>query len=66
MDDNRAIRVNKFLSEAGFCSRRKADELIDAGQVLINGLPIEKGTRVSEGDRVTVNGQLVKKSEEQF
>ena len=66
MDDNRAIRVNKFLSEAGFCSSRKADELIDAGQVLINGLPIEKGTRVSEGDRVTVNGQLVKKSEEQF
>ncbi len=66
MDDNRAIRVNKFLSEAGFCSRRKADELIDAGQVLINGLPIEKGTRMSEGDRVTVNGQLVKKSEEQF
>lgn len=66
MDDNTAIRVNKFLSEAGFCSRRKADELIDAGQVLINGLPIEKGTRVSEGDRVTVNGQLVKKSEEQF
>ena len=66
MDDNMAIRVNKFLSEAGFCSRRKADELIDAGQVLINGLPIEKGTRVSEGDRVTVNGQLVKKSEEQF
>jgi 23S rRNA pseudouridine2604 synthase len=66
MDDNTAIRVNKFLSEAGFCSRRKADELIDAGQVLVNGLPIEKGTRVSEGDRVTVNGQLVKKSEEQF
>ena len=66
MDDNRAIRVNKFLSEAGFCSRRKADELIDAGQVLINGLPIEKGTRMSEGDRVTVNGQLVKKSEEEF
>lgn len=66
MDDNTAIRVNKFLSEAGFCSRRKADELIDAGQVLINGLPIEKGTRVSEGDRVTVNGQLVKKSEEEF
>ena len=66
MDDNTAIRVNKFLSEAGFCSRRKADELIDAGQVLINGLPIEIGTRMSEGDRVTVNGQLVKKSEEQF
>jgi 23S rRNA pseudouridine2604 synthase len=66
MDDNTAIRVNKFLSEAGFCSRRKADELIDAGQVLINGLPIEKGTRMSEGDRVTVNGQLVKKSEEEF
>ena len=66
MDDNRAIRVNKFLSEAGFCSRRKADELIDAGQVLINGLPIEIGTRMSEGDRVTVNGQLVKKSEEEF
>ena len=66
MDDNTAIRVNKFLSEAGFCSRRKADELIDAGQVLINGLPIEIGTRMSEGDRVTVNGQLVKKSEEEF
>ncbi len=60
------IRVNKFLSESGFCSRRKADELIDAGQVLINGQPIEKGTRVSQGDCVTVNGQLVEKSGEQF
>ena len=60
------IRVNKFLSESGFCSRRRADELIDAGKVLINGHPIEKGTRVSQGDCVTVDGQLVEKSGEQF
>jgi 23S rRNA pseudouridine2604 synthase len=66
MEKSSAIRVNKFLSEAGFCSRRKADDLIDAGQVLINGHPIEKGTRVSEGDRVTVNGKVVEKSSEQF
>jgi 23S rRNA pseudouridine2604 synthase len=66
MEKSSAIRVNKFLSEAGFCSRRKADDLIDAGQVLINGNPIEKGTRVSEGDRVTVNGKVVEKSSEQF
>lgn len=66
MEENTSIRVNKYLSEAGFCSRRKADDLIDSGQVLINNNPIEKGTKVLPGDRVTVNGQLVEKSGVQF
>lgn len=52
-------RLNKYLSESGFCSRRAADKLIEEGKVLINGIVPELGTKVNEGDQVTVNGQLI-------
>jgi 23S rRNA pseudouridine2604 synthase len=52
-------RINKFLSEAGFCSRRAADKLIEEGRVTINGLVPEMGTKVSEKDEVRVNGKLI-------
>ena len=53
-------RINKFLSEAGYCSRRAADKLIDAGRVTINGKVPEMGTKVVDGDEVRVDGKLIK------
>ena len=53
-------RINKHLSEIGFCSRREADKLIDSGRVLINGKKAEMGAKVSSDDKVIVNGELLK------
>ena len=55
-------RINKYLSEAGYCSRRKADRLIDEGKVKINGKIPEIGTKVEDGDRVEVEGQRIERS----
>ena len=52
-------RINKFLSEVGFCSRRAADKLLEAGKITINGHVPELGTKVQEGDEVRVEGKLV-------
>jgi len=60
-----SVRINKFLSEAGFCSRREADKLIDAGAVQINGKVPEMGTKVIMGDVVTVHGQVVGRKQEE-
>lgn len=54
-------RLNKYLSEAGYCSRRAADKLIDAGRVTINGKVPEMGTKVSTEDIVEVDGKLISK-----
>jgi 23S rRNA pseudouridine2604 synthase len=51
------VRINKYLSEAGFCSRREADRLIAEGKVLIDGKLPEIGTRVMPGQTVTVDGK---------
>lgn len=61
-----ATRINKFLSEAGFCSRRAADKLIDAGRVTINGKLPEMGTKVEDGDEVRVDGKVVRNGEEEL
>ena len=53
-------RLNKYLSEVGYCSRREADKLIDAGRVTINGEVPEMGTKVSPSDIVAVDGELIK------
>ena len=54
------MRLNKYIASAGICSRRKADELIAAGNVKINGAVMrEMGYDVEEGDRVVVNGRLI-------
>ncbi|MCH1982706.1 pseudouridine synthase [Ruminococcus sp. OA3] len=57
-------RLNKFLSEAGICSRREADRMIMAGAVTVNGEPAETGMRVSEEDTVLVRGKKIRKKEE--
>lgn len=55
------IRLNKFLSNAGVCSRREADELIKVGAVLVNGAPVtELGTKITAKDLVEVNGREVR------
>ena len=60
-----ATRINKYLSEVGFCSRRAADRLIEEGKVTINGKISKMGIKVEEGDQVEVEGQRIKKSTKQ-
>jgi len=60
-----AIRINKYLSEAGYCSRREADRLIEEGKVTINSKISEIGAKVEESDQVEVKGQIIQKSTKQ-
>ncbi len=60
-----ATRINKYLSEVGFCSRRKADRLIEERKVTINGEITEIGSKVEEGDQVEVEGEKIIKSTKQ-
>jgi len=57
-------RINKYLSEAGYCSRRAADKLIEDGRVTINGEVPLMGTKIVEGDVVKVDGKSVVKKDE--
>lgn len=59
-------RINKFLSEVGYCSRREADKLIEAGRVTINGEIPEMGTKIAPTDVVHVDGKLIKNTKEEF
>ena len=52
-------RLNKFISETGYCSRREADKLIEEGRVTINGVVPEMGTKVSIEDEVRIDGKLI-------
>ena len=56
-----AIRINKYLSEVGYCSRRTADKLIKEGKLTINGKIPEIGTKVKEGDQIEIEGQIIEK-----
>ena len=60
-----ATRINKYLSEVGYCSRRVADKLVKDGKVTINGKIPEIGTKVGEGDLVEVEGLRIEKSTKQ-
>ncbi len=66
MDDSSSTRINKYLSEAGFCSRRAADKLIEQGRVTINGQVPEMGTKITPGDEVRVDGKLITAPKEEF
>ena len=60
MENNQTVtRINKYLSEIGYCSRREADRLIADGRVLVNGEPVEMGLKVSAEDRIVVNGEAI-------
>ena len=60
MSDNK-VRINKFLSQAGFCSRREADQYITDGRVTINGIVAEMGTKISLDDKIAVDGEKISK-----
>ncbi len=64
MEQNQLIRINKYLSEVGFCSRREADKLLDQGRITINGKIPELGTKVAPNDVVFVDGKSIGKPKE--
>ena len=64
--EEKLTRLNKYLSEVGYCSRREADRLIDAGRVTINGIVPEMGTKVKESDIVEVDGKTITNRDEAF
>jgi len=53
------VRINKFISETGFCSRREADKLVEAGRVTINGERAVLGSQAITGDEVRIDGNLL-------
>ncbi|MEK9756506.1 MAG: pseudouridine synthase [Bacteroidota bacterium] len=55
----KTLRINKYLSEVGFCSRRKADEYISQGRVFINGKLAELGSKVNSDDEIKVDGEIL-------
>ena len=57
------IRLNKYLSEVGHCSRRNADRLIKEGKVTVNNIIAELGTKVVDDDQIVVEGTLIKKNQ---
>jgi len=59
-------RLNKYLSEAGYCSRREADRLINAGRVTVNGSVPEMGTKVAPSDTVKVDGETISGKQNDF
>lgn len=60
-----AVRINKFLSEAGYCSRRAADKLIEEGRVTVNGEIPEMGLKVTDNDEIRVDDQLIQRQNEE-
>lgn len=64
--EKQTVRINKYLSETGYCSRREADKLVEKGKVTINGKVITNGTQVSKDDKVCVYGKEITKSNEKF
>ena len=61
-----SVRLNKALSESGFCSRREADKLIEAGRVAVNGAKSTLGDRVFPDDVITVDGKPIKSVNKQI
>jgi len=64
VENKKLTRLNKYLSELGYCSRREADKLIDQGRVTINGSVPQMGTKVGPEDIIAVDGQQISKTKE--
>lgn len=62
-DNDQLIRLNKYLSEAGFCSRREADKLIEAGKITVDGKKAAMGVKVNDNMTIIANGKPVKRKE---
>lgn len=63
-EKNEPVRLNKYLSESGVCSRREADRLIDSGRVFVDGEKASCGMKVMPGQKVTVGKKTVEKKDE--
>ena len=61
-----AMRINKFLSKCGYCSRREADRLLEQGKIRVNGQMPVLGQMVSGQDEVTVDGVIVHLEEKEI
>lgn len=59
MSELQSVRINKYLTEVGFCSRREADRLINSGRVTVNGMVPVLGSRISLNDEVCVDGNRI-------
>ena len=59
MGEKEGTRINKFLSEMGYCSRRAADKLIEQGKITINGMVPEMGTKVTDNDEIRIDGKPI-------
>jgi 23S rRNA pseudouridine2604 synthase len=59
MEETQAVRINKYLSEIGYCSRRAADKLIQEGRITVNGKPVEMGLKVTPTDEIAVDDIIV-------
>ena len=66
MSDINLTRINKYLSEIGYCSRREADKLIDQGSVRINGRIALIGEKIRDDDKISINGQAVYKRQKEM
>ena len=62
MTANTLTRINKYLSEIGYCSRRKADKLIEQGRVMVNGEVVLMGTKITDDDKVSIDGKAIFKA----
>jgi 23S rRNA pseudouridine2604 synthase len=65
MSQSTPVRINKYLSEVGFCSRREADKLIEKGKVTVNGKVPEMGTKILPTDEIRVDGKLISEPQEE-
>ncbi|MFA7448101.1 MAG: 23S rRNA pseudouridine(2604) synthase RluF [Weeksellaceae bacterium] len=66
MEEDNLVRINKYFSEIGYCSRREADKLVEQGRVTINGVVAEMGSKISPTDEIRLNGKLVGRKETKF
>ena len=62
-DSKKEERLNKYLADCGICSRREADRMMEAGRVIVNGVPAQMGMRISETDDITVDGRPLDKKD---
>ena len=64
INDDELIRLNKFLSDSGVCSRREADRLVEAKEVLVDGVVAKLGQKVSKNQQIICKGKIVSREEE--
>ena len=63
-NQEKGIRLNKYLSEIGHCSRREADKLINVDRIIVNGQKVVMGQKVTPKDRIEIDGVLVENHQE--